>query len=248
VTGSSSGIGAALALKLSSLGCTLVLASRSGRTPCDFSGALSLSADVTRDEDVARLVRALPGGRLDVLVNNAGAAVPSRPSTMAPQLARECLELNYLAAVRVTTACLPFLRASGGLVVNVSSLLAHVPEASATQRASYAASKAALEAWSHALRAELAAEADATGVPRVDVSVVVPGSTATSFAQRAAEAAREVAFQPAPHSVPSALDGLPQQSVAEVVDVIVDVMLTRAPLVFTSQAVAAAARRSLCAS
>ncbi len=245
ITGASSGIGSALARRLSAAGCSLVLASRSAPAT-DLPRTRVVRCDVTRDADVAQLaalVRRDFGGRLDALVNNAGGGACTRPSTLSPLDAHACLEQNYLGAVRVTVALLPALRASGqGHVLNVSSLLAHVPAAAATQRASYAASKAALEAYSAALRAELAAEAEAGGCARVDVSVLVPGATDTAFA--AAAAAKRVSFQPASFQIHSPLAGLQAQTADDVAAAIEHTMVTREPHVYTSDAVANAARRA----
>lgn len=107
--------------------------------------------DVTDDESVARAIARV--GDVDVLVNNAGSC--DQDVFLRQPLARQRaeMELNYWGALRVTRAALPQLIARRGSIVNVSSLVGSI--ASPTT-ANYGASKAALELWSHALRAELA--------------------------------------------------------------------------------------------
>jgi 3-oxoacyl-[acyl-carrier protein] reductase len=87
-------------------------------------------------------------------VNNAGTCDQREFLLQPAAVQRAEMELNYWGALRVTRALLPdFVRRRRGLVVNVSSLLGSI--ASPTT-AGYGATKAALESWSFALRAEIA--------------------------------------------------------------------------------------------
>jgi short-subunit dehydrogenase len=155
------------------------------------------------------------------------------------------MEASFLSAVRVAHAALPALRASGGQLVLVGSLLACAPARAAPARAGYAAAKAALHAWAAALRADVAADG-------VAVTLVIPGPVATPFAARAAAAgapAASAAAAPTPNA--NAAPALPAQSAEEVAAVIEAALRLCAPpggsegasagVVFTSPAVAAAA-------
>lgn len=162
VTGASRGIGRELALQLANSGHRLVLAARSraaleavARDIHARGGhAEVIEMDVTDDASVERGVRELlASGPCDVVVNNAGALDQTLFIDQPRATQRHEMEVNYWGAVRVTRAVLPSLLDRGtGTIVNVSSLLGSI--ASATT-ASYCATKAALEAWSFALRREV---------------------------------------------------------------------------------------------
>ncbi|HWO13155.1 MAG TPA: SDR family NAD(P)-dependent oxidoreductase [Polyangiaceae bacterium] len=163
ITGASRGIGRATALALAERGHSLVLAAR-GREALESvaeqirrsgGNAQAIALDVTNTDSVNRgIAEALASGPLDVLVNNAGSCQQREflRSTDA-QLAEE-MSLNYFGAQHMIRALLPtFVQQRSGLIVNVSSL---VGSSAAPTTANYSASKAALEAFSHALRGELA--------------------------------------------------------------------------------------------
>ena len=182
VTGASSGIGRETALAFARAGANVVLAARrlerlesvSGEFPELAARLLCRRADVTRDDDVADLVRAALDrfGRIDVLVNNAGAGLRAPVIEVRDEDARRVMELNFFGAVRCLRAVLPVMKRQGaGQIVNVGSVLSVV----ATPRNSmYCASKFALLALSDALRMELAS----TGI---EVIAVLPGYTDTPF-------------------------------------------------------------------
>lgn len=111
--------------------------------------------DVTQDASVeAAIATLLAGGPCDVLINNAGTCDQSEFVCQAASARRQEMELNYFGAQRVASALLPdMLRRGCGSIVNVSSLLGYV---ACPTTANYSASKAALNAWSHALRREVA--------------------------------------------------------------------------------------------
>ncbi len=163
ITGASRGIGLLAAQKLARAGHHVILAARHGDALNAAAHALvqeghaatPLVMDVSDDRSVARGIRELLAqGPCDVVVNNAGSCTQREFLHQDPAVTRAEMELNYGGAVRVTRALLPsFVERRAGVVVNVSSLLGSI--ASPTT-ASYCASKAALEAWSFALRAELA--------------------------------------------------------------------------------------------
>jgi NADP-dependent 3-hydroxy acid dehydrogenase YdfG len=125
VTGASSGIGAATARHLAGAGYRVFCAAR--RTDrvealaAEIDGT-ALTCDVTDAESVGRLADAV-GGRLDVLVNDAGGAFGDSPVAEADlDQWRAMYEVNVLGLVRVTQALLPALVASGdGCIVNIGS-------------------------------------------------------------------------------------------------------------------------------
>jgi NADP-dependent 3-hydroxy acid dehydrogenase YdfG len=130
VTGASSGIGAATVRRLRSEGWDVVATARRGdrlQALADETGADVVVADVTSDEDVARLAAHVAGGPLDALVNNAGGAFgldPVESSDLGHW--RQMYELNVLGTLRVTQALLPQLRSGqGGDLVVVTSTAAH---------------------------------------------------------------------------------------------------------------------------
>ena len=131
VTGASSGIGAATVRRLRAEGWDVVAVARREerlRALADETGAVPVVADVTSDDDVARLVRTvLADGPVHALVNNAGGALGADPvATGSLDDWRRMYELNVLGTVRVTQAFLPALREAGrGDVVVLTSTAGH---------------------------------------------------------------------------------------------------------------------------
>jgi len=189
VTGASSGIGEATVRLLHAAGAHPVLAARRADRLAALSdeldGALAVPTDVTRPDDVARLVHATQErhGRIDGLVNNAGVSLHHRLDSLDLQQFSEVLALNVVSVVALTQAVLPVMRAQGtGRIVNVSSGTTRMvlPGVGA-----YAATKSALNMLSAVFRAELADEG-------VDVSLVLPSITATEFGEGRFRAGQEV--------------------------------------------------------
>jgi NAD(P)-dependent dehydrogenase (short-subunit alcohol dehydrogenase family) len=179
VTGSTSGIGAAIARHLAAQGYAVVLHSRSSvdaglALAAELGQAHYLQADLAQDADRVRLVRDAVAhwGRLDVLVNNAGISrvVPHQDLHAAtPELWRELHEVNVIAPFRLITEAEPALRAAAaagvpGCVVNVSSHAGVRPKGASIP---YAATKAALNHMTRLLAVALA--------PAIRVNVVAPG-------------------------------------------------------------------------
>jgi NADP-dependent 3-hydroxy acid dehydrogenase YdfG len=127
VTGASSGIGAATARLLAAQGFRVVCAARRAdrvEALATEIGGVAVACDVTRDDDVARLVAAA-GDRVHVLVNNAGGALGLEPVAGADvELWQQMYATNVLGTLRVTKALLPALVAADGegVVVNVGSI------------------------------------------------------------------------------------------------------------------------------
>jgi short-subunit dehydrogenase len=182
VTGASSGIGRATAEAFAAEGARVALAARRGGELEQLAAglaargaeALPVAVDVTRDADLERLVaearRAF--GRIDVLVNNAGVAKGGRLHELDAASLHATLNVNLHGTFRLTQLVLPHLIEQGsGHIVNVSSVAAYARLPSLSV---YTATKAAIVAFSSALRRELAG----TGV---HVSAVLPGATRTAM-------------------------------------------------------------------
>ncbi|MBF0686706.1 MAG: SDR family oxidoreductase [Cellulomonas sp.] len=131
VTGASSGIGAATVRRLRADGWDVVATARRGdrlAALAQETGADTVVADVTQDDDVAALLAHVQEtGGLDAVVNNAGGALGQDTVEDADLDGwRTMYELNVLGTLRVTKGALPLLRASGaGDVLVVTSTAAH---------------------------------------------------------------------------------------------------------------------------
>lgn len=162
VTGASRGIGRALAIVCARRGDRVVAAARCtedldrlvGEIRREGGDAVAVTLDVTSDASVENAVdEVLVRGPIDVLVNNAG-VFEQRPflAQDPAQRLRE-MDVNFFGAQRMARAVLPGMIARGrGTIVNVSSLVGAIPCPSV---ANYCATKAALNAWTHALRGEV---------------------------------------------------------------------------------------------
>lgn len=161
VTGASTGIGRATAIRLArEPGTELVLVARRGELLRELAESLPcratyLAVDLTDEEAPARVRQHLEtehGGELHLLVNNAGAAWRASFADGGAANVRRHMELNFDAVVRLTEALLPLLRRSApSAIVNVASTAGRVSRA---RTGSYSASKFALIGWTDSLYAE----------------------------------------------------------------------------------------------
>jgi len=173
VTGGSRGIGRAIALGLADEGCHVAVCARGEEalraTEAELRArgveALGVVADVTRADDIERLVAETVAklGRLHILVNNAGGRTREETDDAWDMV----YQSNVLAAVRATRAVVPHLRAAGGgSIVHIASIFGR--EAGGTP--TYNAMKAAMISHAKAMALALA--------PEIRVNSVAPGSTA----------------------------------------------------------------------
>jgi len=159
VTGGSSGIGRAVALRFAERGAKVVITGRRLAPLADAAAAhpniLGVVADAARPEVAARTVATAveAWGRLDVVVNNAGAGAILPLADVTAERITDILAVNVLGPSLLASAALPHLRATSGSIVNVSSTYGRKPGAGLSH---YAASKAALEHLTRCWALELA--------------------------------------------------------------------------------------------
>jgi NAD(P)-dependent dehydrogenase (short-subunit alcohol dehydrogenase family) len=238
VTGASTGIGRASALRLAASGWTVLAGVREhaageelAAEPSAAGRVLPLVLEVTDADQIAQAVARVeqesaragvsPSGGLDALVNNAGIGVGGPLELISSEDMRRQFDVNVLAQVAVTQAMLPALRRARGRIVFVSSVGGRVAMAFT---APYAASKHAIEALADALRVELHSSG-------VQVALVEPGSVATPIWEKARAEAESVRIpaelQPYYGKVPEAMGkvlestarrGVPAEQVAQTIE------------------------------
>ena len=183
VTGAGRGIGRAIALRFAAAGATVVAAART-RSEIEETAALVETAggrgipvtmDVTDRDSVDLGIRqalAETGGRLDVLVNNAGAFAVVPFEELSVEVWRRLMAVNLDGVFHVTQAALPALFASpGARLVNIASVAAREPFEGSS---AYCATKYGLRGLTDVLRLELAPKG-------VRVTCVYPGATDTTI-------------------------------------------------------------------
>jgi NAD(P)-dependent dehydrogenase (short-subunit alcohol dehydrogenase family) len=181
VTGVSSGIGRAVADAFAAKGFEVFGTSRNPRTTQPVAGVELIQLDVTDDASVAAAVSTVVqrAGRIDIVVNNAGAGVFGAAEETSTTQAQQLFDTNFFGLVRLTREVLPHLRAQrSGRIINIGSVLGFLPSPYGSL---YAASKHAVEGYSESLDHE-------TRDFGVRVSVVEPGYTNTSFEANATDA------------------------------------------------------------
>ena len=208
ITGGGRGIGAAIALKLASLGATTIVCGRTlarlqhtvGQIRSAGGQGEAVACDVADWNSVAALAERVQktSGRLDILVNNAGVGWGGGPlHTMPPEKWDTIFNTNLRGVYYMIRAFAPMLIAGdGGDIVNISSLAG---KNALPNGAAYSASKWGLNGLSYSVAEELRAH-------NIRVSIVCPGSTHTEFS---------------PHEGKSADKMLMPEDVAHAVEMIV---------------------------
>jgi short-subunit dehydrogenase len=188
VTGASQGIGRALAEAAALRGAHVLAAARSVDLLRDLAeqvrakgGLLQIAeADVTNPADRHQLLDIAERciGGLDLLINNAGIGATGHLIDADPERLRKIMEVNFFGLTETTRILLPLLRqGQRPAVVNISSVAGR---RALPARPEYSASKFAVQGFSEALRAELAKDG-------IDVLIINPGLTQTSFSQNMLE-------------------------------------------------------------
>jgi short-subunit dehydrogenase len=177
VTGASTGIGRATALRLAHKGARVRAAARDEQRlktlAAEHPEIVPAPADVSHNADRAALVE--QSQPVDVLVNNAGLGWKGLVEDMPPAKVRELLEVNVLALIDLSQRVLPGMLERGrGHIVNVGSIAGYVAAPGETV---YCATKFAVQGFTDGLRREIA--------PRgVDVTLIAPGPIKTEFMAR----------------------------------------------------------------
>ncbi len=186
VTGASAGIGASLAREVGRRGGKVVLAARREDKLAEVArsageGHMTVTADVTKREDVARLASAAIDrfGHVDVWVNNAGRGISRGILELTDDDVDTMVRDNVKSVLYGMQAIVPHFKArKQGHLVNVSSMLGRIPFAPI--RAAYEAAKAAMGSLTETMQAELAKD-----FPEVRVTCFYPGVVATDFGANA---------------------------------------------------------------
>ncbi|MGN6201598.1 MAG: SDR family NAD(P)-dependent oxidoreductase [Solirubrobacterales bacterium] len=187
ITGASSGIGRAAALRIARHGGALALCARNEgplaevAAECEAAGAtvLARALDVAEEEAVEAFAAAVEErfGRLDVWVNNAATMAYGTFDDIPSDVFRRIVETNLMGQVHGARAALRRFRHQGsGVLINMSSVWGRVPS---PQVAPYVISKHAVRAFSECLRSELAGE------PEIHVAVVSPQAVDTPIFEHA---------------------------------------------------------------
>ncbi len=162
VTGASSGIGAGLAVGFAKRGATVGICARRAERLAEVlaevrqhaPGSMSWTIDLGDLDGLAAFAKEADTalGGIDVLVNNAG--IPKRRTVqdLTPEVVEDTMRINYFSPVRLMLALRDTLVERGGRVVNISSVAARL---SPPAEAAYAATKAALSAWSESMQVDL---------------------------------------------------------------------------------------------
>jgi len=177
VTGASRGIGLAVVRALATEGVQVVAGARTSSPELaelvETGQVRAVHVDLAEPESPRRLIEAA-GPRIDILVNNVGAA-PARTGgflSVTDEQWLGSLTLNLLAAVRTTRSALPVMMAAGrGSIVNISSVNAALPDPAVID---YCAAKAALANFAKALSKEV-------GPHGIRVNTVSPGPVETAL-------------------------------------------------------------------
>ncbi len=189
ITGASSGIGEALALRWASPGTTLILSGRNVQqlevvsTECKNRGAevQLIAFDLTREEEIGHAVAKVQASfpRIDILVNNGGISQRSLLIDTPMEVARRIMEVDFWGHVELSRLMLPFMiKTGGGRIVVISSLtgLFGFP-----MRSIYSAAKHALHGFFETLRLEHFKD-------NIRVTMVCPGMVKTNISVHALNA------------------------------------------------------------
>lgn len=185
ITGASTGIGAVYADRFARRGYDLILVARSEEKLSEVAAGLRatgcsieiMAADLTKKDDVQRAAERLSiDAAITALVNNAGTATARKLLDANIDELESMIHLNVIALTRLSLAALPgFVARNSGLLINIASAVALVPE---FLNGTYSGTKAYVVNFTQALKKEL----EGTGVR---VQAVLPGATATPIWEKA---------------------------------------------------------------
>ncbi|MBT8270342.1 MAG: SDR family oxidoreductase [Bacteroidia bacterium] len=174
VTGGSSGIGKSICEYLHTRDYKVYGTSRNPDRYSDFDFNL-IALDVTDEQSVERCIAEVmdQAGRIDVLINNAGAGITGPFEEVPNSEIRKNLETNFIGPVSMMKAVLPIMRnQNSGKIINITSIAAYM---GLPFRGIYSSGKAALEVLTEAIRMEVKAF-------NIEVTNLAPGDFATNIA------------------------------------------------------------------
>jgi short-subunit dehydrogenase len=186
LTGATFGIGQELALQLAEKGAWLVLGARNVERLKEISQrctqlggrAITIPTDVGVQAQCQELIEGTVAeyGKVDTLINNAGFGIAAKFGEMQDlTLFEQIIQVNFFGSVYCTHYALPYLKATRGRLVSVSSLRGKFPSATAD---GYGASKHAMAGFFDSLRVEVAESG-------VSVTMIYPGWVSTGISSRA---------------------------------------------------------------
>lgn len=180
VTGASKGIGSSIALHLAAEGAAVIVNYASSKEGAEKvvseimrkgGKAAAVKANVTQHEDILHLFTETLRifGKLDILINNAGVYEFAPIEDITTDHFHKMFDLNVLALLRVTQEAVKCFGASGGSIVNISSIASTITRPNASV---YSATKAAVDAVTKSLAKEL-------GPKKIRVNAINPGLVET---------------------------------------------------------------------
>ena len=180
VTGASKGIGASIAKHLAAAGASVVVNYASSKAGADKvvaeitaagGKAVAIHGDVAQPADITRLLAETKAayGKLDILVNNAGVYEFAPLEAVTPELFHRQFNINVLGLLLTTQASVPLFPATGGSVINISSIVAKNAIAGSSV---YSATKASVDSITRVLSTEL-------GAKKIRVNSINPGMVET---------------------------------------------------------------------
>jgi short-subunit dehydrogenase len=185
VTGGSSGIGRALAMKFGSEGSKVVITGRTKDLLDDVAAnlrkkgmeVLAVVADASNERDCSRVVHATLEyfGQIDVLINNAGITMRGNFEDLQLEVFRKVMDVNFYGMVYTTKYALPHIIRTKGSVVGISSVNGR---RATPERSAYSASKFAMIGFLESLRSEVLDQG-------VHVLTACPGFTASNIRKKA---------------------------------------------------------------
>ena len=189
ITGGSHGIGAGCVRAFADAGSKVVFCARGPAEGSALASELNgraefISCDVSRPEQIQALIESTINrhGRIDCLVNNAGWHPPHKPiDAFTIDEFRDLLELNLISMFVACKFALPYLRATRGNIINMSSLVGSIGQLHAS---TYVATKGAITAFTKALAIDEAEHG-------VRVNSISPGNIYTPLWQEAIDAATD---------------------------------------------------------
>lgn len=174
ITGGSSGIGKSVGSYLTQKGFTVYGTSRTPERYIDSPFPL-VQLDVSNTDSIEKAIKTVinESGRLDVLINNAGAGITGPIEEIPDAEIQHNFETNFFGPIRVIKAVLPQMRTqNSGLIINVTSIAGYM---GLPYRGIYSASKGALELLTEAFRMEIRDF-------NIHMTNVAPGDFATNIA------------------------------------------------------------------